>query len=228
MKTIYFVRHAKAKRNQKLNVIDFERNLKDSGRKDAHMMGKRLRDKSENAELMISSPANRALETSHIFAKELGYPIQNILIKNEIYEATIDNIIDIINDVEEKHSSIMLFGHNPTFNELASTFIEGFIKNIPTSGIVCIDFGDVTWKSISPNTKGELKFFDYPKNNPITDKEEKKIAIFELEKKITEKLEEDLKELEIERISVFDKPIKKASKRLASEIYKAREKGLLN
>ena len=43
----------------------------------------------------------------------------------------------------------MLFGHNPTFTNLANYFIEDKIDNLPTSGYVSVDFETDNWNEIA-------------------------------------------------------------------------------
>jgi phosphohistidine phosphatase len=160
-KTIILVRHAKAVSNE-LRIPDFERSLLKKGAKDARKVSKILKADGIKPALFISSPANRALETAHIFAKELQYPVQKILIKDELYDSPSTlKFLKLVNGMNERYSSIMIFGHNPSFEEFASFFIKNFRKNIPTSGVVGIQFRNKLWKAINKGD-GKLKFHEQP------------------------------------------------------------------
>lgn len=56
----------------------------------------------------------------------------------------------------------MIFGHNPGFTQLANVFLHDRIYNIPTAGVVFLEFEMDYWKEIS---KAKLvdHFFEYPK-----------------------------------------------------------------
>ena len=95
MKTLYLVRHAKAI-SQELGVNDFKRSLSKQGRDDAVAMSKRLWKKGIAPDLLLSSPADRALETAHIFAEQFDYPVQRILLKDEIYDEDADVVRELL------------------------------------------------------------------------------------------------------------------------------------
>ena len=84
MKNVYFVRHAKSSwRDASLN--DIERPLNSRGLRDAPFMAKLLKSKNVKPDLILSSPANRALTTAKYFAKEMGIPTEKIDVRNRIY-----------------------------------------------------------------------------------------------------------------------------------------------
>jgi phosphohistidine phosphatase len=55
-----------------------------------------------------------------------------------------------------------VFGHNPDLTYLATYLSSSVFDNVPTSGIVCIDFDVNNWKDIQKNP-GKLRFFEFPK-----------------------------------------------------------------
>ena len=62
MKNLYLIRHAKSSWDDPLQD-DFDRPLNDRGMRDAPRMGKRLKEKDLHPDMILSSPANRALST---------------------------------------------------------------------------------------------------------------------------------------------------------------------
>ena len=68
MKLLYLVRHAKSSWRDD-NLSDAERPLNKRGERDAPFMADLLQRKGINPDLMVSSPALRALSTAKIFAK---------------------------------------------------------------------------------------------------------------------------------------------------------------
>lgn len=160
-KTLYLVRHAKSSWKH-AELDDSERPLNKRGKRDAPMMGKILRERGEIPELLISSPAKRALSTAKLFAEELGYHKKNIIVNKDLYFADINNYLELIEETDDSLNKIMLFSHNPGITYFANYLSGSNIENIPTTGIVRIDLPVKSWKDII-NTKGELMFFISPK-----------------------------------------------------------------
>ena len=148
MKTLYLVRHAKSSWDHP-GLTDFERPLLEKGIIKTKKVIKFLKEKKVRIDLMISSPAVRAIETAKLIAKGLDYPIDKIITEKKIYEGTIDEILDIIYETDNKIDSLMLFGHNPNFSILAGSFVQLGDDFLPTSGIIGISFSTGKWKMIS-------------------------------------------------------------------------------
>ncbi len=162
MKTLYLLRHAKSSwKNPEL--LDFERPLNRRGKKDAPAMGKFLKSKEVEIELLLCSPAKRACKTAKKVAKEIAYPKQKILYKKEIYEANVADLFGVVQETPNAIASLMIVGHNPSLNDFANLLLsENPIENIPTAGIVAISLSINSWQEIEENT-GKLLFFEYPK-----------------------------------------------------------------
>lgn len=164
MKTLYLMRHAKSSWDDS-SQKDFDRTLNERGKKDLLEMGKRLKKKGIKPDLIISSPALRALKTAKEIAKEIGYPEKNIVHEFDVYNASIEDLIFIIRNIDNKYESVMLFGHNPSFTGMVGYLTNQFIDNIPTAGIVQINFDLPTWKQVT-HQSGQFISFDFPKNQP--------------------------------------------------------------
>lgn len=156
------MRHAKANLGE-ANQKDFDRTLSERGKNDAAEMGRRLKKNGIKPELIISSPAARAHKTAKIVAKEIGYSEKDILLNKEIYEADISDVIKVIRNLDDSSDKVMLFGHNPTFTGLIGYLSNQFIDNIPTTGVVQINFDLPTWKQVTQQS-GKFISFDFPKN----------------------------------------------------------------
>jgi phosphohistidine phosphatase len=160
MKTLYLVRHAKSSWKQP-ELSDFERPLNKRGKNDAPLMGKILSDKGVNPALIVSSPAKRASTTAEKIAYEINYPKGKIVFDENIYEASGRSLMEIISRTEEKFNSLMMFGHNPGLTVLQNNLSGHFVDNIPTSGVVALQFNS-KWSEIRLNS-GKFLFFEYPK-----------------------------------------------------------------
>lgn len=160
MKHLYLVRHAKSSWDDH-TLSDLERPLNKRGKRDAPFMGKLLKKLKVNPDLILSSPAERAISTAKIFAEELDYPKKKILVYDDIYESSPGEILNVISEAGEENKSIMVFGHNPSFSSLAFLLTNSPV-NMPTCSIAAIEFNLNSWSDIEPNT-GKLIFFEYPK-----------------------------------------------------------------
>ncbi len=162
VKTLYLVRHAKSSWDHS-GLSDAERPLMDKGIRKSKRVIESLQEKKIVPDLIISSPAVRAIETARIFARGLGYSEEKIVVERKIYEGYYDHILDIIYGTSNKIDSLMLFGHNPTFCNLANLFVHPGIDDMPTSAVVGISFATDKWEDV-PNAKSRLLFQLTPRN----------------------------------------------------------------
>ncbi len=161
MKTLYIVRHAKSSWKN-IDLPDIDRPLNKRGRRDAPFMGKILKKEGVMPDLIISSPARRACKTAKVIAQNLNYPKSKIQKDDAIYEATPGELIKLINSIPDEYIVVMLVGHNPGLTQLSNLLTGKYIENIPTTGIVEIEFNASSWNEITVNS-GKLKSFEYPK-----------------------------------------------------------------
>ena len=162
MKTLYIIRHAKSSWKFP-ELSDAERPLNKRGKRDAPEMGKRLSEKGVFPDLMLSSPANRALTTCQVIADKLDYPKSEIETNEEIYHAGVDSLLKVVRAIDDTWNTVFLFGHNPGFTDFANELTHSDIYNIPTCGIFACTFDTGHWKEVGFG-KGEKIFYDYPKN----------------------------------------------------------------
>jgi len=161
MKTLFLIRHAKSSWKD-LTLDDFDRPLNKRGKHDAPFMAKNLQEKGVSLDLIISSPALRARKTSEKFAKCFGLKNKQLIWKKKIYEARESELLKIIKNINPKHSSIALVGHNPEITNFSNALCNKYIYNIPTTGIVEIQFDINDWSKIREKS-GRFISFDYPK-----------------------------------------------------------------
>lgn len=161
MKTLYLVRHAKSSWDDPV-LKDFERPLMETGIKKTRQIIKFLNDKKVSVDLIISSPAVRALETARLIAGGIGYPVENIKIEPAIYEGSADDFLDVICTTPDEINSLMIFGHNPMITYVANLFLDKVIDLLPTSGIAATFFKTDQWNKIS-EIRPQKEYVVYPK-----------------------------------------------------------------
>lgn len=159
MKKLYIIRHAKSSWDE-VGLKDFDRPLNHRGIADAPKMGERLKAKGVKPDMILASSAVRAKKTIKAIAKKVKFK-NKIIFKRKIYEASLSTLHKMIKKVNEKNSTLFLCGHNFELNMLAEKYV-GFDENLPTCGIVEIEFNCKNWKDINKKN-ARLISFDYPK-----------------------------------------------------------------
>lgn len=147
MKTLFLVRHAKSSWSTP-GMRDFDRPLNERGMNDAPKMASFLQKSGITPDLIVSSPAKRALTTARFFASVFRINESDIVLNPDIYEAEPTDVLRIISELPETSSTVMIFGHNPTFTDIANRFSEDIIENVPTCGVVCIKSRVEKWNEL--------------------------------------------------------------------------------
>ena len=161
MKTLFLVRHAKSSWDHP-GISDFDRPLMEKGISKTKRIITFLNERQIIIDLMISSPAKRAIETAYLVSKGLQYPMEKIMLERKIYEGSYDRILDIVYSTSDNVDKLMIVGHNPTITQVANLFIHPGIDYLPTSGIVAISFQTEKWEKV-PTSEKKQEFLIFPK-----------------------------------------------------------------
>ena len=159
MKKLYIIRHAKSSWKD-FTLDDFDRPLNKRGKLNTPYMGKKLKQNNILPDMIISSPALRAKLTAKSIAKEINYT-KKIVFNEDIYEASVGILEQILIQLDDTNNIVFLFGHNPSLNMFTQSYVD-FDENIPTCGIVEIEFNCTKWKDIEYKNANFISF-DYPK-----------------------------------------------------------------
>ncbi len=162
MKELYLIRHAKSDWSQEKS--DFERGLNKRGNNDAPLMGEVLNSLGVMPDLIISSPAKRAILTANIISQKVGYEKDKIQKEESLYLASEATFYKYTNNINDKQNKVFIFSHNPGITEFAESLTDTFIGNIPTTGICHILLDVDSWENIREGD-GKLLSFDFPKNH---------------------------------------------------------------
>ncbi|MFT4642600.1 MAG: phosphohistidine phosphatase [Candidatus Azotimanducaceae bacterium] len=158
MKTLYIVRHAKSSWEYD-GIEDIDRPLKKRGINDAYLMSKVLNEEINRPDVFLSSSANRALHTSVIFCNRFKYPLSNLKINKSLYSFSDGYLVKIIKALDDGFDSAIIFSHNHGINDFVNGYGNKFIQNVPTCGIVGIQFDIEHWKGIK---KGKTILTKFP------------------------------------------------------------------
>jgi phosphohistidine phosphatase len=161
VKTLCLLRHAKSSWDNP-NLDDFDRPLNQRGEKDAPKIGKRLKEHGFIPDVFCSSPALRAITTAKIVAEVIGFPVSAIKSEQKLYHADEKTLLAFLKNTSGEFDSIMIAGHNPGLTDFANILQGEVIDNIPTTGVLVIEFKILSWREVKEKT-GRLIFFEYPK-----------------------------------------------------------------
>ncbi|MCB2206676.1 MAG: histidine phosphatase family protein [Bacteroidetes bacterium] len=161
MKTLYIVRHAKSSWSDR-SLSDHERLLMRKGIVKTKKITDFLSKQIKCPDLLLSSTAVRAKKTADLVAKELDYPEDRIVTSKALYHADSEEIFDEIYGISNNINNLMIFGHNPGLTYFVNLFLRPTIENLPTSGVVSIEFITDKWEEIS-EAKFHVNFVVFPK-----------------------------------------------------------------
>ena len=159
MKTLFLLRHAKSSWKDD-NLDDFDRPLKKRGLGDTQLMGKLLRQREIGLDLVISSSAERARQTTQLALMSAGLQVE-VRYDDRIYEAGMRRLLTLVSRLDNQANSVMLVGHNPGFEELLKT-LTGEVQSMPTATLAGIEFDVDDWSQVKART-GRLTFLLTPK-----------------------------------------------------------------
>lgn len=165
MKRLIFVRHGRAEELSP-QFTDIERTLTTRGKVISRQMALRLKDINIVPDVYISSHAFRALETALIFAKELEHNPDRIVIRKKLYfNINFNNLKEIFSELSDKATTVILFGHNPSFTEIPDRLCRTGCDFLPKSGMVSLLFKTDSWNDLI-HEKGKQEFFMKPEKTP--------------------------------------------------------------
>lgn len=117
---LWLLRHGKAERFD--SSEDYDRALKKRGKRDATRMGQWLNEHDLRPDMVISSPANRAISTAKIVCDVIGIDHQDIQQEKRLYDEGLFRVKSTLADCPASFSQVLLVGHNPEL-ELLLTYL---------------------------------------------------------------------------------------------------------
>ena len=162
MKRLTLIRHGKSSWKDSA-LADFERPLNQRGMRDAPRMGQRLASRGLVPDFILSSPARRAHQTATALAERLELSEPQLGYQSSIYQAEPATLLALIRGFDDKWRHVMIVGHNPGLTDLGNLLADGAIDNLPTCGLLVIEFAVDRWTEVAPRG-GILTLFDFPKN----------------------------------------------------------------
>ena len=146
-KELLLLRHGKSDWNS--DTRDFNRPLNKRGKRNAQQIGEWIDEQKLVPDLIISSPAKRALTTAEIVCEAMGLPLDTIQIEDSIYEACLADLHQVLSHIPDGIHRCLLVGHNPGFEYLLSDLTADISmpdhgKSMPTATLAYLEL-DSNW-----------------------------------------------------------------------------------
>jgi phosphohistidine phosphatase len=173
VKRLLLFRHAKTEPGG-AGIEDHNRALLPRGRDDALRLGRYIRENGFTPELVLSSTARRTVETADIAGTEFKGR-QRVDYLEALYLAEPEVILQIARLVQDMTASVMVVGHNPGLERLATLLAREPVKRkerdrfdlieekFPTAALAVLDFDVTRWRDIGPG-EGKLADFVRPRD----------------------------------------------------------------
>jgi phosphohistidine phosphatase len=168
VKTVFLLRHAKSSWDEPF-LDDYERPLALRGRKAAPRMGEYMAQEGLVPDRVLCSGARRARETWELVSEALGsLPPTQFL--SDIYHGSAGTLLDLIHHLPDNEESVLLVGHNPTFQDFALLLagsgeeepLRQMTSKYPTGALAILDFQGERWTGVLGGA-GYLRAFVRPK-----------------------------------------------------------------
>ena len=157
MKRLILIRHSKSSWKD-LRLTDFNRPLNGRGKSDGPLMADYLKSKINKIDYLHSSSSIRTFETSKYFINQIKFG--KIQYDDSLYHSSSSSLLNIIMNYSDDYQSVMVIAHNPGLTNLINNITNISLDNLPTTGLVEIEFKINHWSNISSENSNviDLKF----------------------------------------------------------------------
>lgn len=156
MKTLYLMRHAK-KDESNPNTYDYDIELSQEGLDEAKEMSKKLKELEITPDLIVSSPAIRARQTSDIVSNEINYS-KAVMYNEVIYQAFLNELVESITYTYDTVDTLFIVGHNPSLTAFGISFC-GLKEELNTTDVAKIEFNCNSWVDIDKSNATLINIF---------------------------------------------------------------------
>jgi phosphohistidine phosphatase len=151
---LLILRHAKSDWDGNAQS-DFARPLAKRGQKDAPRVGAWMYREGLVPDLVVSSPAERARQTTQAVCKGLDYKRKAVVWDQAIYEAAVADLLGLLARLPANAKTVLLVGHNPGLEELLVYLVGDDVgelddgKLLPTAALARLEMPD-NWSDLTP------------------------------------------------------------------------------
>lgn len=160
------LRHAKSDWDD-IGTLDFDRGLNDRGRKGARLIGDHILAHELDWNVVLASSAARVQQT-------LAAALPDIEVTNDkrLYLASVDMIMEVIQDHASEGDAVLVAGHNPGLQEMLFALVAPARENAlfdaaatkyPTASFAVFELDIDDWADLQPDC-GTLVHFKRPRD----------------------------------------------------------------
>jgi phosphohistidine phosphatase len=148
---LWVLRHAKAEQN--ITIDDFDRALKKRGKQAAQRMGEWLKQQQLIPDLVISSPAKRAITTARRVLEAMDVSEVTITEDKRVYAEGFERLKTVLAECPAEAQRVLLVGHNPELEDLLVHLVgidqlPDSDKLLPTTAFARLEMPD-DWTQLS-------------------------------------------------------------------------------
>ncbi len=148
MLDLYLLRHADAAWVHDAGN-DFTRRLSELGHEQAERRAEWLALQSVKPDAVLCSSAIRTRETLQLLSPKVALQTDKISYCDEIYDATVDDLLSLIQAVPAATRRLLLVGHNPSISELISKLTGKPAIALATAGFAHLQTAEESWQQIA-------------------------------------------------------------------------------
>jgi len=157
-KSLYLLRHAKAE-SATLHSSDEDRALTVRGVDDAKKLASKLVKKDIGFDLILTSPAIRAITSAQIIANRLDYKQRYLVVEKKLYQANSTTFLTMVSKLHKKIKSVLLVGHNPGLEDFAA-LLAGEPVLMQTCSLIEFTFELKDWKDLEKIRSVQMKLLN--------------------------------------------------------------------
>ena len=170
MKRLILLRHAKSDWDDPVKR-DFDRPLNKRGEKAARLMGEYAKARKMTFDYVIASPAVPVGDTLDMFFETYGASVETQW-DRRIYLASSATLLDVVHDLPETTSEVLMIGHNPGLEDLildlvpddgASPLRDDVELKFPTASLAVMELAVDKW-SDADRRCASLQAFTRPRD----------------------------------------------------------------
>lgn len=163
-KSLFILRHAKSSWEAGV-ASDFERPLNERGLRDAPKVAKAFAKRVQRVDQIYCSASRRTRETAGFFLEAFRpSTTPDITYSDILYGAPLETLSNEVASAPDSLDSILVIAHNPGLTQWANSLHpQLMLDNLPTCGLVGLQFSANSWSAILARMRSELIFYMTPK-----------------------------------------------------------------
>lgn len=145
-RTLLIMRHGKSSHSLEY-TSDFKRPLAPRGRKAAPLMAKHIRQLGITPQLILTSPAARALGTARLVQDELDGV--SLRMDESLYGADVDDFYNVLEHVADGVHPVLIVAHNPGLELLIDDLTATYNNVLKTCSLAVLSCQCVSWRKLA-------------------------------------------------------------------------------